>query len=132
MVLGSLEFHLHTQHGKATGQRRHWETIAPVRYPCTYTLAFPTTWGLRNFPIEGCLGQAATQTAMQVHLFHRHIWDTVIILEEVNLPHPRCHWCDMLVHWHELNRKHLAIAQCYKGAGRKHRRLEEEDLQEST
>ena len=34
---------------------------------------------------------------MWVHFLHRHILDTMVILEEVNLPHPRCTQCDMLV-----------------------------------
>ena len=27
---------------------------------------------------------------MRVHVLHRHVQDTVVILEEGNLPHPRC------------------------------------------
>ena len=66
--------------------------------------------------------------AMQVHLFHQHIWDTVIILEEGNLPHPRCPRCNMLVTWRALNGRHLATTQCAKGEERKRRRLVEEDM----
>ena len=53
-------------------------------------------------------------------------------LEEGNFPHPRCPRCDILVPWSALNRRHLATAQCAKGADRKLRRLEEEALQESS
>ena len=85
----------------------------------------------RNCPIEGCPGRAATRTAMRVHFFHWRVQDAVIILDDGNLPHPQCPRCDILVPWHALNRRHLATAQCAKGAERKRRRLAEEDLQES-
>ena len=38
-----------------------------------------------------------TRTVMRVHLWYRHVRDTVVILEEGNLPHPRCPLCYMLV-----------------------------------
>ena len=36
----------------------------------------------------------------------------------------------MLVPWSALNGRHLATAQCTRGAGRKRRRLAEEELRE--
>ena len=38
----------------------------------------------------------------------------------------------MLVPWRALNGRHLTTAQCAKGAERKRRSLQEEELQEST
>ena len=49
-----------------------------------------------------------------------------------NTPKPQCHQCDMLVPWRALNGRHLTTAQCAKGAERKRRSLQEEELQEST
>ena len=69
---------------------------------------------------------------MRVQFFHRNFRDTVIIMEEVNTPHPRCPHCDMMVPWCALNRRHLATTQCTKGAERKRRRLAEEKLQGSS
>ena len=43
------------------------------------------------------------QTAMQVLFPHWNVRDTVIILEEGNLPYPQCTWDDMLVIWKALN-----------------------------
>ena len=34
---------------------------------------------------------------MRVHFLHQHVLDTVFIMEEGNLPHPRCTRCGMLV-----------------------------------
>ena len=65
---------------------------------------------------------------MRVHLLHQHVLDTVVILEEVNLPQPRCPQCDMLVPQRALNIRRPATAQCARGAERKRRRLVEVDL----
>ena len=69
---------------------------------------------------------------MRVNFLHRHVRDTVVVLEEGNLPHPRCPRCDMLFPWRALNRSHLATAQCARGAERKRRRLAEEELRKSS
>ena len=56
---------------------------------------------------------------MQVHLFQRNVRDTVIRLEEGNLPYPWCPQCNMLVSWIALNGWHLTTAQCANGAEKK-------------
>ena len=40
--------------------------------------------------MERCPGVLVTRAAMWVHFVHRHVHDTVVILEEGNLPLPRC------------------------------------------
>ena len=55
----------------------------------------------------------------------------MIILEEENLPHPRCPRCDILVPWQSLKGRHISTAKCTKGAERKRRRMAKEDMQES-
>ena len=67
---------------------------------------------------------------MRVHFLHRNVQDNVVILEEGNLPHPRCPQCDMLVPCHALKGRHLATTQCSRGADRKIRRLSEKELRE--
>ena len=44
--------------------------------------------------MEGCPGVSATRAAMRVHFVHRHVNDTVFILDEGNLPLTRCPRCD--------------------------------------
>ena len=68
---------------------------------------------------------------MQVHFVHRHVHDTVVMLEEGNSPHPRCPMCDMQVPRKVLNGRHLGTAQCAKGAERKRRRLAETETKEN-
>ena len=73
-----------------------------------------------------------TRTAMWVHFIYQNVLDTVVILEEVNLPHPRYTRCDMMIPQRELNGRHPDTAQCARGAERKRRRLAEADLRESS
>ena len=68
---------------------------------------------------------------MRVNIVHRHVLDTMVILEEGNFPHRRCARCDMLVPRQDLNGQHPGTVQCKRGAERKRRRLAEADTQES-
>ena len=61
--------------------------------------------------------------AIWVQFWHRHVQDIVVILEEVNLPHPRCSMCDILVPWRLMNRMYWRTAQGKKGADQKRRCL---------
>ena len=69
---------------------------------------------------------------MRVHFWRRHVRDTIIILEEGNLPHPRCENCDMFVLWRALNGRHKSTMMCKRVAERKCRRLVEAEIREST
>ena len=67
---------------------------------------------------------------MRVKFWHRNVRDTVVILEEGNLPRPRCPLCDMLVLWKALYWTRRHKAQCSQGAERKRRRLASEEERE--
>ena len=77
----------------------------------------------RQCPVEGCPGVSEKRAAMRVHFVHRHIHNTVVILEEGNLTLPRCPRCDLQVPRRALNGRHLGKNQCRTGADRKIRRL---------
>ena len=70
-------------------------------------------------PVEGCLGGASNRSNLPVHFAHRHVRDTIVILEEGNRPYPRCPKCDVSVSHKPLN-------------GRKRRRLAEEEARAGT
>ena len=72
----------------------------------------------------------AILAGLHVHFLQRHAQDTMIIMEEVKLAHPRCYLCEILVPWATLNGRHLITAQYKKGAERKQRRLALEELQD--
>ena len=86
---------------------------------------------LQEFSVKGCRERSTIRTSMRVQFLHRHVRDTVIILEEGNHPHPRCLRCDMLVPWKELNGRHITTAQCTEGVKRKRRQLAAEKMRES-
>ena len=88
-----------------------------------YKMDLPTKGGRRKCPVDGCPGVSETQAAMRVHFVHRHVHDTVVILEEGKLPLPRCPRCDLQVSRRALNGRHLETNQCKTGAERKQRRL---------
>ena len=82
-------------------------------------------------PVEDFPERAGKRTAMRVHFWRRHVRDIVIILEEGNLPHPRCPRCDMFVPWRALNDRHKNTEMCRSGAYKKRRRLAEVEVRES-
>ena len=102
VAAGSLDSHRISQHGKARERRWTWTDVDTGGVgggePKTYRIEFPKG-GTKECPVEGCPGRAGTRTAMRVHFWRRNVRDVVIILEEVNLPYPRCQRCDMLVPW---------------------------------
>ena len=81
-------------------------------------MVLPEKAGLRLCPFEGCSGRAAIQKVIQVHFWHRHVRDAVVILEEGNLFHPWFPLCDILVPWRPLKESHKRTAQCKKGEER--------------
>ena len=74
--------------GRAAGQQRQWTTQAAGRVPQVYWMSFPAKGGPQTCPVEGCLGIVVTRIVMGVHFVHRHVLDTVVMLEEGNSPHP--------------------------------------------
>ena len=64
---------------------------------------------------------------LRVPFLHRHMQDTVVIVEEGNTPHPYCLRCDMLVQRAALNGLHINTTLCTKGAKRKPCRLSTEE-----
>ena len=82
-------------------------------------------------PRGGVPWRVAMSTSMRVHFVHRNVLNTVVMLEEVNFPHPRCARCDMQVPRRALNGRHPGTAQCLKEAERKRRRLAETETREN-
>ena len=98
----------------------------------TYRMTFPAWARTRSFSIKGFSGRASTRMAMRVNFWHRHVRDTMVILEERNLPHPRLPLCDMLVPWKALNGTQRYTTQCNQGVEQKRRQLVAEEEREVT
>ena len=90
MAAGSVAGRNMNQHGQAVEARWNWKKLSTGEYPWTYRMALPDKGGPRSCPVEGCLGRVATRTAMRVHFLYRNVPDIVVVLEELNLPHPCC------------------------------------------
>ena len=60
------------------------------------------------------------------------MWDTLLVLEEVNHPLMCCFKCDMFVPCMALNRKHRATEMCTKGKEHKLKNIREEKAQART
>ena len=97
ILAASMASHMMTQHGRVAEARRSWITASTGDGPQTYQMAFPAKGVPRSCPVEGFSGQAVTRTAMQVNFLHRHVLDTVVIMEDLNIPHPWCTQCNILL-----------------------------------
>ena len=93
-----------------------------------YKMNFPAKGGRQQCLVEGCPGVSSTREAMRVHFVHRHVHDTMVILEEGNLSLPRCPRCELQVSRKALNGRHLETNQCKMGAERNQRRLAAEEV----
>ena len=95
-------------------------------------MAFPKRVGPRPCQVKGRSGQASMSMEIRVQLWNRHVRDTVVILEEVKLPHPRFPLCCVLVPLKALNGTHRCTAHYTQGAERKRRQLAAEEEREVT
>ena len=133
MEKGSLVTHRQTQHSVEKGGLGPADDKASRgNNPRTSRMEFPAKAGPRPCAAEGCSRWLLTRTAMRVHFWHWHVRDTMVIMEEFNLPHPLCPLCDMLVTWRDLNGTHLHTVQCKWVAEQKRRKLAAEEEREVT
>ena len=105
LAKGSLVTCRQTQHGGDTGMLGSEvdKLDGGGNKPRTHRMAFPTRAGPRPYPVEGCSVRLLMRMEIRVHFWHRHVRDTVMILEEVNLPNPGCPLCDIMVPWKDMN-----------------------------
>ena len=115
--------------GRNTGGGTHTPTPREAQ---TYRVSFPKYLSRIRCPVAGCLGGALIRSNLRIHFVHRHVQDTILILEECSHPYPRCHQCNMFVPQKALNDHHLTTSLCRQGMERKWRRLEEEESRERT
>ena len=86
LAVVSLSSHFMTQHGRAAGRRQKWSTSDAGVGPHIYRMSFPAKGGPRKCPVMGCPGRVEKRTAMWVHFVHRHVLDTVVLLDKGNSP----------------------------------------------
>lgn len=127
LAASSLSTHLLSQHGIASRSQQ-----APAdRRSAEYRVSFPKTLRRLACPVEGCGGSAVTHEGLRRHFMHRHVTDTIVILQEGTTPLPRCELCDMFVGPYAIGRSHQNTAHCRRGAAAKRRRHALEDVRAS-
>ena len=77
--------------------------------------------------MKGCGGQALTCTNLRIPVVRHHMQEMIVIMEEVNHPHPHCLAFDMFVSWAEINHHHPIIALCLRGSNRKRQQLADQE-----
>ena len=136
MEKGSMVTYRQTHHGMAKGGLGSEGVGAygsnGVNKTIIHRMVFTTRVEPSTCPVKGCSGQALLRTVMRVHFWHRHVRNTVVILDEVNLPHPKCPQYDILVPWKSLNGTHICTPYFTLGAEQKRRRLAAEEEREVT
>ena len=104
-----------TRHGAGVPRRVTPSLPPPLGEAQTYRVYFPKLMLQLRCPVEGCLGGASNWANLRVHFSHHHARDKIVILEEGNLPYPRCPQCDMFVSHRALIGRHLTTDFCIKG-----------------
>ena len=93
-------------------------------------MSFPPILARLRWPTEGCWGTASSGTNLWAPFSNQRPWDSIVILEESNKPHPWCPQCDIFVPEEKLNKAHPASAMCQRGVERKRQRLVVEETEE--
>ena len=97
-----------------------WESIPLFPPdPRLYRVSFLQAGSLGECPVKGCGGQALTCTNLRIPVVRHHMQEMIVIMEEVNHPHPHCLAFDMFVSWAEINHHHPIISLCLRGSNRK-------------
>jgi hypothetical protein len=120
LTAGSLPAHLRTQHGHVENAGGITIDASIGRAPAQYRVSFPIYCPSLACPVEGCSGRANARAALRAHFMYKHVRDTLVILEEGNLP--RCERCDMFVPYMVLNSRHPSTTACQRGAELKAKR----------
>ena len=69
----------------------------------------PSEWVMVVRMIQAAF-RAKIRSALWVHFMHRHVQDTVVILEKGTNPLSRCPKCDMFVTWRALDGRQQVTA----------------------
>ena len=56
-------------------------------------------------------------STLRVYFVHRHMRDTVVILDEGSNPIQSFPKCDMFIIWRALNSRHHVMTMCSRGGG---------------
>ena len=101
----------------------------PASEAQTYRVSFLWNSTAIHFLVERYQGRAFNCTNLQINFAHRHVRETIIILEEGSRPRPCFPECNIFVPWKVLNGWHPYMAMCARGWEMKRKHLAAEDAQ---
>ena len=108
LAMGSLLMHRQSKQGVGRGDQGRAPPPPPSPGEAqTYRVSFPKRLSRLRCPVERCLGGVLSRTNLWIYFLHRHVQDTIVILEEGTQPYPRCTQCDIFVPQKALNGRNL-------------------------
>ena len=78
----------------------------PPRETQNYRISFLVALMHLIFPVEGCQGGETIWINLQVHFTHRHMQESIVIMEEIHHPYSRCSKCYIFISKQALNGRH--------------------------
>ena len=97
LSMGYLLVHRQIQNGMVWVYQRRTPPTPPPGEAQTYWVSLPAILEKIRCPVEDCQGKAKNWNNLRVHFENFHVRDTIVILEDGNLPYPRYPKCDMVV-----------------------------------
>ena len=106
-----------------------WDNNPPPAEPRLYRVSFSKAAWFIGSPVESWTGRRNNLTYLHIHFVHRHVQDTILILEEYNLPQHHFLVWNMIVPWEPLKRLQYTTSLWVRGEERKTQRLVDEESQ---
>ena len=69
-----------------------------------------------NCLVKGCPGRETIHTNLQLHYIHRHLEDTIVVLNKGPFPHSLCNQCNILLTQKIMLARHLGTKILKRGS----------------
>ena len=100
--------------------------------PAQYRFSFPAILAGLRCLVVGFRGTVSSWTNIWVHFYQQHPWNSMVVLEEGNQPHPWYPQCDMFVPQETLNQAPPTSEMFRRGTERKRQRPVVDETEERT
>ena len=67
-----------------------------------------------DLPVKCFRVGETSRSNLRIHFLHVHLWETIVILEEVKLTHPYFPDCDIFFPWKVQNLQHPTTSLCVR------------------
>ena len=76
-----------------------------------------------NCLVKGCSGRETSHTNLHIHYIHRHLEDTIVVLNKGPCPHPWRNQCNIFIPQKKMLARHLGTTILNRVSELKHRHL---------